>query len=134
MRKPTRIPVFPTLGALLFGLVAVPWGLATDLIINLPGTKILAHKTVHYRCDHGGAKIGLPSGAFEVEYINGSGNNLAAIPIFESRLIFSNISSASGARYAAQRYIWWEAGGIATLYYDSLSGKQTAVCRPDPLR
>ncbi len=99
-------------------------------MILLPGQKPVTRKTVAYHCDNNGAKLGLPAGAFDVEYINGSGNNLATVPIFGSRIICANVSSASGARYAAQQYVWWEAGGSATLYFESVNGKQTSVCKP----
>jgi membrane-bound inhibitor of C-type lysozyme len=40
------------------------------------------------------------------------------------------VMSASGARYASGNYIWWEAGGGATLYLDSLAGKDQSSCKP----
>ncbi len=116
--------------SLFLGLVAAPQGRATDLLISLPGQKPVTRKTIVYLCDSNSAKVGLPPTAFEVEYINGSGNNLATVPIFGSRIVFANVSSASGARYAAQQYIWWEAGGTATFSVESANGKQTCSCKP----
>jgi hypothetical protein len=74
------------------------------------------------------AGIGLPAGAFPVEYINGAGNSLVIVPVHETSLIFANVSSGSGARYAAGQYIWWEAGGAVTFYSDSLAGKTQSAC------
>jgi membrane-bound inhibitor of C-type lysozyme len=101
---------------------------ATDLTIHLKGTQPLSRKTVQYQCDAKAAGIGLPAGAFPVEYINGAGNSLVIVPVHETSLIFANVSSGSGARYAAGQYIWWEAGGAVTFYSDSLAGKTQSAC------
>ena len=85
---------------------------ATDLTIHLNGTQPLSRKTVQYQCDAKGAAMGLPAGAFPVEYINGAGNSLVVVPVHEASLIFANVISGSGARYAAGPYIWWDAAGI----------------------
>jgi membrane-bound inhibitor of C-type lysozyme len=101
---------------------------ATDLTIHLNGAQALTRKTVQYQCDAKGAGMGLPAGAFPVEYINGAGNSLVIVPVHETSLIFANVSSGSGARYAAGQYIWWEAGGAVTFYSDSLAGKTQSAC------
>ncbi|MGJ5814241.1 MliC family protein [Paludibaculum fermentans] len=121
-----RRPMILLLGMLLASALAP----ATDLVVTLPGTKLLSRKVVQYSCDANAVRIGLPAVPFEVEYINGSGNNLATVPILGGLLIFANVSSASGARYAAQQYIWWEAKGSATLYLDSPAQKDKTVCQP----
>jgi membrane-bound inhibitor of C-type lysozyme len=101
---------------------------ATDLTIHLKGTQPLTRKTVQYQCDAKGAAIGLPAAAFPVEYINGAGNSLVVVPVHDTSLIFANVNSGSGARYAAGQYIWWEAGGAVTFYSDSLAGKTQSTC------
>jgi membrane-bound inhibitor of C-type lysozyme len=101
---------------------------ATDLTIHLKGTQPLTRKTVQYQCDGQGAAMGLPAAAFPVGYINGAGNSLVIVPVHETSLIFANINSGSGARYAAGQYIWWEAGGAVTFYSDSLAGKTQSAC------
>ena len=101
---------------------------ATDLTIHLKGTQPLTRKTVQYQCDAQGAAMGLPATAFPVEYINGAGNSLVVVPVHEASLIFANVNSGSGARYAAGQYIWWEAGGAVTFYSDSLAGKTQSAC------
>ncbi len=103
---------------------------AEDLTIHLPQNASISRKAVQYQCDGQAAKIGLPSGSFSVEYINGGGNSLAVVPISGNSLIFSNVTSASGARYTAQQFTWWEARDAATLYSDSLAGKSQSACQP----
>jgi membrane-bound inhibitor of C-type lysozyme len=105
-------------------------GAATDLTIHLLGSDPITPHTVKYQCDSEAAKMGLPSGPFPVQYLNGAGNSLAVVPIGGKSLIFANVMSASGARYAAGNYIWWEAGGAVTLYLDSLAGKDQSGCKP----
>jgi membrane-bound inhibitor of C-type lysozyme len=103
---------------------------ATNLTIRLPDNPAINRKTVAYTCDAEGVKIGVPAGSFAVEYINGGGNSLAVVPISGKLLIFSNVISASGARYTAQQYTWWEARGEATVTSDALSGKTQSTCVP----
>jgi membrane-bound inhibitor of C-type lysozyme len=106
---------------------------ATDLTIHLNGSEPLKRQTVQYQCDAKAAAIGLSAAAFPVEYINGAGNSLAVVEVHGNSMIFANINSGSGARYAAGQYIWWEAGGAVTFYSDSLAGKaQTACHRVNP--
>lgn len=103
---------------------------ATDLTVHLTGTEPLSRQLVRYQCDATGTKMGLPSGPFSVEYINGGGNSLAILPLSGKSVIFANVLSGSGARYAAQQYIWWEAAGRSiTLSSDSLSGKMQSTCQ-----
>jgi membrane-bound inhibitor of C-type lysozyme len=103
---------------------------ATDLTLHLLGSDTITPQTVKFQCDAEGTKIGLPSGPFSVHYFNGAGNSLAVVPIGGKSLIFANVMAASGARYASGTYIWWEAGGAATLYLDSLEGKDQSSCHP----
>ena len=102
---------------------------AADLSIHQPKSATFIRKSVQYSCDAAGHKIGVPDGVFSVEYINGGGNSLVVVPIGGTSLIFSNVTSGSGARYAAQQYIWWEAHGAVTLYSDSLAGKLQSACK-----
>ncbi|MEA2538950.1 MAG: hypothetical protein QOH35_316, partial [Acidobacteriaceae bacterium] len=74
---------------------------ATDVTIHLNGSQPVSRKTVQYQCDAKAAAIGLPATAFPVEYINGAGNSLAVVPMHGNSLIFANVMSGSGARYAA---------------------------------
>ncbi len=101
---------------------------ATDLTIHLKGSQPLSRNTVQYQCDAHAAEIGLPVTAFSVEYIDGAGNSLVIVPIRDSTLVFANVVSGSGTRYAAGPYIWWEAGGEVILYSDSIAGKMQSAC------
>ena|SRR6185312_6718148 len=102
---------------------------ATDLTIHLNGSEKISRSTAQYQCDANGAKMGLPAGTFTVEYLNGAGNSLAVVPVGGKSLIFANVISGSGARYAAGQYIWWDAAGRGTIFSsDSLAGKMDSNC------
>ncbi|MEA2264062.1 MAG: hypothetical protein QOJ51_6887 [Acidobacteriaceae bacterium] len=103
---------------------------ATDVTIHLNGSQPVSRKSVQYQCDAKAAAFGLPATAFPVEYINGAGNSLAVVPMHGNSLIFANVMSGSGARYAAGQYVWWETGGSVTLYSDSMAGKTQSACHP----
>lgn len=101
-----------------------------DLTIHLKGSEPITRQSVTFQCDLEGVTLGLPAGPFSVEYINGAGNSLAILPISGKSLIFANVMAASGARYAAGSYIWWDAGTRGTtLYSDSLAGKDQSSCQ-----
>ena len=103
---------------------------AGDVVIRLDDTPPVARQVIRYQSDANGPKLGLPHGPFQVEYINGGGNSLAVLPISGKPLIFANVLSGSGARYAAQQYIWWEAAGRSvSLTSDTLAGKVESICR-----
>jgi len=108
---------------------------ATDVTLHLKGSKPVTRSVVKYECDSEGAKMGLSAGTFSVEYVNGAGNSLAIVPVNGESLIFSNIVSGSGARYAAAQYIWWDAAGRSvSLSSDSLAGKMRSECHRIPSR
>jgi membrane-bound inhibitor of C-type lysozyme len=116
------------IGSMMLSSVAFA---ATDLTIHLNGSQPVSRSTRQYQCDAQGAKMGLPAVSFSVEYINGAGNSVAVLPIHGSSLIFANVSSGSGARYAASQYIWWEeAGRTVSLSSDSIAGKMRSECHP----
>jgi membrane-bound inhibitor of C-type lysozyme len=79
-----------------------------------------------YRCDAPAEAMGLPAKAFTVLYINSDSNNLAIVPVKDARLVFANVVSASGARYAAGSWVWWEKGGTVTF---SEAAGRSATCR-----
>ena len=101
---------------------------ANDLTIHLPDNPTFSRQSVEYQCDARGAEIGVPSGPFTVEYIDGGGNSLVVVPISGKGLIFSSVISGSGVRYTAQQYTWWDAKGSVTLSSDSLAGKIQSSC------
>jgi membrane-bound inhibitor of C-type lysozyme len=102
---------------------------ASDLTIHLKGTGTFQRKTVKYQCDANGAKMGLPTGAFEVEYLNETNNHLAVVPVKGNSMIFVTVPSGSGAKYAAQEFVWWEAGGRGTTFESDFPGpKASSQC------
>jgi membrane-bound inhibitor of C-type lysozyme len=106
---------------------------ATDLTIHLNGSQPITRNTVKVQCDAQGNKMGLPSGIFSVEYLNGAGNSLAIVPVRGDSLIFANVFAGSGARYAAKEFIWWDAAGRGiTFSSDSLAGKMLSTCHRVP--
>lgn len=67
-----------------------------------------------------------------MQYLNKGDNSIAVVPVSDnSTLVFSNVISASGAKYAAGQYIWWTKGEEATLYGDWKGGEPTdrVACR-----
>ena len=122
-----------TLRIFLIGMSVLAYGAcagATDLTIHLNGSQPVSRNTLKIQCDAQGVKMGLPAGVFSVEYLNGAGNSLAVVPVGGSSLIFANVMSGSGARYAAKEFIWWDAGGRGiTFSSDSLAGKMSSTCR-----
>ncbi|MBN9617096.1 MAG: hypothetical protein BGO25_14635 [Acidobacteriales bacterium 59-55] len=115
-------------GAILLSGMAVACP-AEDLTVSLPGVEITRIQAT-FDCGAEGVALGLPSGAFTVEYLNAGDNHLAVLPLHGKKLIFTNVVSGSGARYAAARYIWWDAGARGvTLYATGVDGHPKADCR-----
>jgi membrane-bound inhibitor of C-type lysozyme len=111
----------------MVGSAAVGW--ASDLTIHMKGNGTVERKTVKYQCDEQGVKMGLPSGAFEVEYLNGAGNHLAVVPVKGNSVVFVTVPSGSGAKYAAEEFTWWEAGGRGTTFASDFPGpKASSSC------
>ncbi|HUZ95784.1 MAG TPA: MliC family protein [Edaphobacter sp.] len=101
---------------------------AEDLSVRLPGVAVTR---IHasFECGADGVALGLPAGPFTVEYLNAGENHLAVLPVHGQALVFANVISGSGARYAAGRYIWWDAGARGvTLYADGVDGHPKAEC------
>lgn len=87
-----------------------------QLVINLTGDA--ERRFVKYECE----------GEDEhriVEYLNASPNFLAITEIDGKSLIFANVISASGARYAAGQYVWSTKGSEASLF-DETAGADAA--------
>ena len=102
---------------------------ASDLRIRLKGNGPVERKTVKYQCDAQGVKMGLPKGIFTVEYLNGAGNHLAVVPVKENSMVFVTVPSGSGAKYAAEEFTWWEAGGRGTTFLSDFPGpKGSSEC------
>jgi len=105
------------------------FAVASDLTIHLQGSGTIVRKTMKYQCDAQGTKMGLPPGVFSVEYLNGTGNHLAVVPVKGNSLIFVTVPSGSGAKYAAEEFTWWEAGGRGTTFSSDFPGpKASSEC------
>lgn len=102
---------------------------ASDLTIHLKGADPVKRNTVQFQCDAQGAKMGLPAGSFAVEYLNGAGNHLAVVPVKGNSMIFVTVPSGSGAKYAAEEFTWWDAGGRGTTFASDFPGpKASSAC------
>jgi membrane-bound inhibitor of C-type lysozyme len=102
---------------------------ATDLTIHLKGNEPVKRMTVQFQCDAQATAMGLPSGVFAVEYLNGAGNHLAVVPVKENSMIFVTVPSGSGAKYASAQYTWWDAGSRGTTFASDFPGlKGSSSC------
>lgn len=112
------------------GLVmCAAYAAASDLTIHLMGNDPVKQIKAQYQCDAQGAKMGLPSGIFMVEYLNGAGNHLAVVPVKGNSMIFVTVPSGSGAKYAAEEFTWWDAGGRGTAFSSDFPGpKASSAC------
>ena len=79
------------------------------LTITLGTTGDFERKTVKYGCQG-------DQDSLSVDYLNVAPNYLALIPIDGTTLLFNTVLSASGARYAAGKYIWSTKGTDGSLY------------------
>jgi membrane-bound inhibitor of C-type lysozyme len=102
--------------ALIFAGPAL--ALSSSVTIDL-GPGDAERRTVNYDC-------GMDQ-PLTVEYINAAPNFLALLPIEGQSLMFVAVLSASGARYAASRYVWWNDGPDASLYDQTLGEDAAAV-------
>lgn len=75
--------------------------------LHIPGVIILSQQRIIYRC---AGDMRLP-----VRYLSTNAGSLAYLPVGGKRRIFVNVVSASGARYVADRYVWWSKGGDGFL-------------------
>jgi membrane-bound inhibitor of C-type lysozyme len=100
-----KILLAAVLGMLAFPAYAVETSM--QLVLTLEGNA--QRDVVTYQCE----RIDEP---MTVEYINAHPIFLALVPIGGESLIFVNVISASGARYASGQYVWWTQGVEAQLY------------------
>jgi membrane-bound inhibitor of C-type lysozyme len=106
-----------TRALVVLALAAWPTGVLAEITLPIPGTEPVERFTVPYSCE------GLEP--FSVEYINAGANALALVPVEGETLVFANVLSASGARYAAGPFVWWTRGRSADLY-DIRQGEDAA--------
>jgi membrane-bound inhibitor of C-type lysozyme len=101
MKYPGHIACFAMLALTSPALADVTIGVG----LNVSGDSEI--KVVKYDCEG--------HDPLTVQYLNASPNFLALIPIEGQTLIFVNTISASGAKYQAGQYVWWNKGSDATL-------------------
>ena len=125
MRRKT-IPVTAALG---IAALCCASAVATDLTIHLKGNDPVKRMTARFQCDGKATGLGLPTGIFSVEYLNGAGNHLAVVPVKGNSMIFVTVPSGSGAKYAAEQYTWWDAGSRGTTFASDFPGpKASSSC------
>ena len=54
-------------------------------------------------------------GPIKVDFINAEPNFLAILPVGPRKMVFVNVTSASGAKYVAGQFEFWTKGAEATL-------------------
>ncbi len=101
---PTRVS--PLLAAL--ALAATPAFAAVDLDVAITLSGDVQIHTAVYGCD--------TEEPLTVKYVNAAPNFFAILPIEGSDVVFVNVISASGAKYVAGHYEWWNKGADATLH------------------
>ncbi len=106
-----------------FALLTTPALAAVTADVGLTFSGDADKKTVTYSCE---SHAPLP-----VTYINAAPNFLALVPITDdetgqtTELVFASVLTASGARYEAAQYVWWNKGTDAFLY-DTTEGADAA--------
>lgn len=63
-----------------------------------------------------------------VRYINAGSVALAVMELAGEQIVASNVIAASGARYAARQYVWWNKGSEAFLQ-DLMKGEDAPVLK-----
>jgi membrane-bound inhibitor of C-type lysozyme len=82
---------------------------SSAVTISLGTTGDFDRKSVAYSCDGVDEPL-------TVEFINAPPNYLALVPIDGTVLVFNTVLSASGAKYAAGKYVLLTKGSDASLY------------------
>lgn len=92
-----------------------------DVTIRLPLSEPPDQISIDYDCD---------GHAMTVEYYNAGPISLAVFAYEGEPVVASNVLSASGARYAGGRFIWWAKGVEGSLYDLTLGedAEPVAVC------
>ena len=103
--------------AVLVGASGAGPVIADDVVIPMPEGIKAQRLKASYVCSG--------VGALTAEYVNAGDISLALLPVDGKPLVFANVLSASGARYAAGPYVWWTKGNSASLY-DLRKGENAA--------
>jgi membrane-bound inhibitor of C-type lysozyme len=100
-------PILPLCFALAMAMAGPALAVDTSMQIVLELKGNAERNVLTYTCE--GAE------PFDVEYVNAQPIFLAFVPVAGEKLIFVNVLSASGAKYASGQYEWWTKGSEATL-------------------
>ncbi len=93
------------------------------LPLTFPSLKVASRSVVTYRCADG-RELG-------VAYMNTDNQQSFAVIRLDGRhLVFVNVLSGSGARYTADKYVWWSKGPEGNLY-DMTQGENAAPIAKD---
>lgn len=99
-------------------VVAPVAAFAAPVELDLPGE--VERTTVAYSCSDGAER--------SADYINVGENSLAIVGIDGAPVVFVNVISGSGARYAARQYIWWSKGDTVTFSNEMESDEAPVTC------
>lgn len=89
--------------------------LAKTSSLTLPGIKLISQQRVVYRC---AGDVRLP-----VRYLNTDAGSLAYLPAGGKKLLFVGVTTASGVKYVAGNYVWWNKGLEGFLSDDADGGE-----------
>jgi len=99
----TRLALAPLL------LAASPAFAAVDLNVGINLSGDVQIVTAVYGCGEG-------TDPLTVKYINAAPNFLAIVPVEGEDVVFVNVVSASGAKYVAGVWEWWNKGADVSLH------------------
>lgn len=127
---------FGMICALGLGLLATPVAQAArvsstlKIPLSFTSTQKSVVQSVRYKCADQPASLRalLPKGVFSAAYINLDNISLLAVSIQNKTQVFANVVSASGAKYAAGSYEWWEDHGEVS-FSDTEQGKALLTCK-----
>ncbi|WP_285295065.1 MliC family protein [Aureimonas altamirensis] len=91
---------------------------AAPVELVLPGQ--VQRTSVAYSCSDGVDRT--------ADYINVGENSLAVVDIDGAPIVFVNVMSGSGARYAARQYVWWSKGDSVTLSDEMKTDDAPVTC------
>nr|WP_309754039.1 MULTISPECIES: MliC family protein [unclassified Caballeronia] len=97
------------------------WALATPsahaMPLTVPQIQAASTHTTRYDCRDGKS--------ITVQYTNTRNRqSFAALTVDGRKLLFVNVIAGSGAKYAADQYVWWTKGKQANLY-DEMAAKDS---------
>jgi membrane-bound inhibitor of C-type lysozyme len=88
---------------------------------TLPDVKIQNQQRLIYRC---AGDVRLP-----VRYLNTNAGAFAYLPVAGKRQLFVSVVAASGVKYVAGRYVWWNRGNEGFLSDETLGEDAEPILR-----